>query len=98
MKSRLFLQIDIPEIVVHKADQPDAVVHFLDADGLTGQPHAEIDFLAIEAQPAAAGDHDGAMVKRVVRLRDASVQPWRGNVVPTLAIEPFYESVDFCLR
>jgi hypothetical protein len=34
------LQIDIGEIVIHKADEPDAVVDLLDADGLAGQAGA----------------------------------------------------------
>lgn len=30
-----FLQINIAEIVIHKTDEPNAVVNFLDANGLT---------------------------------------------------------------
>jgi hypothetical protein len=51
----LLLQIDIPEIIHHKTDQPDAVVNLFDADRLTGQRGAEIDLLAVQAQaPAVA--------------------------------------------
>jgi len=42
-----FLQVDVTEIVIHKADEPDAVFDFLDADGLTSQRLAQIDFLAM---------------------------------------------------
>jgi len=40
-----FLQINLAEIVIHKADQPDAVVDFFEADGLTGKRYAEVDLL-----------------------------------------------------
>jgi hypothetical protein len=63
-----FLQINIAEIVIHKTNQPDAVVDFLDTDGLTGEGNAEVDFLVIEAETSAAGDHDGAVVEWVVRF------------------------------
>ncbi len=29
-------QIDITEIVIHEAEKPDAVIDFLEADGLSG--------------------------------------------------------------
>ena len=44
------LQIDITEIVLHEADEPDAVIDFFDADGLTGQAGAEIDLLPIKTE------------------------------------------------
>ena len=66
-----FFQIDIAEIVIHEADQPDAVVDFLNADGLTGQGDAQIDLFAIKAEPAAAGDVHRSVVERVMRLRNA---------------------------
>lgn len=31
-----FLQIDIAEIIIHEADEPDAVVNLIDAHGLAG--------------------------------------------------------------
>jgi hypothetical protein len=36
------------KIIIHEADEPDAVVDFLDADGLAGQTGAEIDLLAMQ--------------------------------------------------
>ena len=56
-----FLQINIAEIVIHKADQPDAMVDFFDADGLAGEGHAEVDLLVVQAKTSAAGDHDRAV-------------------------------------
>jgi hypothetical protein len=38
---------------MHEADEPDAVVDFLDSNGLTSQTSAEIDLLAIQTQPSA---------------------------------------------
>jgi hypothetical protein len=35
-----FLQIDVTEVVIHKADESDAVIDFLNTDGLTGQTSA----------------------------------------------------------
>jgi hypothetical protein len=38
-----FLQINIAEIVIHKTDQPDAVVNFFDPDGLSDKGNAEVE-------------------------------------------------------
>src|SRR5215475_4048608 len=43
------LQIDIAKIVIHKTDQPDAVVDFFDADSLSGEGNAEVDLLVVQA-------------------------------------------------
>jgi len=45
--TRLFLQIDIIKIAIHEVDEADAVVNFLDSNGLTSQTGAETDLLAI---------------------------------------------------
>ena len=34
------LQIDIAEVVIHEADEPDAIVDFLDTDSLASQTSA----------------------------------------------------------
>ena len=67
------LQINIAEIVIHKTDQPDAVVNFFDADRLAGEGYAEVDLLVVQAKTSATGDHDGAVVERVVRIGDAEI-------------------------
>jgi hypothetical protein len=38
------LQIGIPQIIIHKAHEPDVVVHFFDSDGLSCKDLAEVDF------------------------------------------------------
>src|ERR1700732_295318 len=68
-----FLQINIAEIVIHKTDQPDAVVNFFDSDRLTGEGNAEVNLLVVEANTPAAGDDEGAIVERVVRFGDAEI-------------------------
>src|SRR5207302_10080512 len=36
------LQIEVPQIIIHKADQPYVVVNLIDADGLSSKDLAEI--------------------------------------------------------
>jgi hypothetical protein len=43
-----FLQIDVAEIVIHKADQPNTFFDFFDTDSLTSEDRAEIDFFAVK--------------------------------------------------
>src|SRR4029077_5038211 len=75
-----FLQINIAEVVIHKTNQPDAMVDFFDADGLAGEGHAEVDLLVVQAKASAAGDHDRAVVKWVMRFWDASIRTGRSRV------------------
>jgi hypothetical protein len=49
----LLLEIDIAEIVVHKADQPNAIVDLLDAKGLASEDNRDVDFLAVQAEASA---------------------------------------------
>ena len=51
-----FLQINVPKIVIHKADQPNTFFNFLDTHSLPRKDRAEIDFLAVETDASAAGD------------------------------------------
>ena len=55
--------VEVPEIVIHEADEPDVVGHLLDADALAGEDGAEIDFPSIEADSPARGDGDGFVVE-----------------------------------
>ncbi|MGH9494065.1 MAG: hypothetical protein ACRD3B_03635, partial [Candidatus Sulfotelmatobacter sp.] len=47
--------IEVSQIIIHKADQPNIVVYFFDADGLAGEDRAEIDLFAAQTQAAAMG-------------------------------------------
>jgi hypothetical protein len=67
------LQVYIAKIIVHEADEPDAVVYLFDTDSLAGQAGTEIDFLAIKAKAAAVGDHDSLVVKWVMGIGNAVI-------------------------
>jgi hypothetical protein len=52
---RARLQIEVSQIIIHKADQPDIVMNFFDADRLNGEDGAEVDLFAAEADASANG-------------------------------------------
>jgi len=86
-----FLQIDVTEIIVHKADQPNTLVDFFDAHSLTRKRSAEIDLLFEDADPSAAGNQNGPIVERIGELSDAAVSS-RGRLIDVggkLHIESF---------
>ena len=66
-------QIEVAQIIIHKAHQPNVVVHFFDADGL-------IDFLLAQTDTPATGDHDGFIVQGIVDVRQSTVGT-RGRLV-----------------
>jgi hypothetical protein len=43
------------QIIVHEGDEPNMVVHLLDADFLASECRTKVDFLPIEADAAACG-------------------------------------------
>jgi hypothetical protein len=49
------LNVEIPQIIVHKGDKPDLFAHLFDSDVLTGEHDAEIDLLPVEADAATCG-------------------------------------------
>jgi hypothetical protein len=69
----LLLKIDVTEIIVHKADQPNTIVDLFDAHGLTGERGTEIYFLFENADPSAAGDKNGPIVERIGEFSDATI-------------------------
>jgi hypothetical protein len=83
------LKIDVAEIIVHKADQPNTVVDLFDAHGLTGERGTEIYFL-FENDPTAVGHQSCAIVERVGGI---------GSGIPsTLSQELPRESVAKCAK
>jgi hypothetical protein len=56
------------QIVLHKAHQPHLVADLLDADVLAGEDRTQIDLAAPDANPAAASDRDGAVMKGVFEI------------------------------
>src|SRR5262245_49914036 len=69
----LLLQVEVSEIVMHEADEPNAVVDFLDAELLAGQHGRDVDLLAMEAEAAAGGDDTVAVVERICEFRQTIV-------------------------
>ena len=57
-----------------EADEPNAVVDFLDLDAefLTGQHDRDIDLFPVQADAAAGGDRDVAVMPGVLELRQPS--------------------------
>jgi hypothetical protein len=58
---------------MHKADEPNALVNFLDAEFLTGQHGGDVDPLAMQAVPTAGGDEHVAVVERITEFRQAVI-------------------------
>jgi hypothetical protein len=59
------LQVALPKIMVHEADEPNAPVDFLDAELSACQHGGDVDPLAMQAEPTACGDDDVAIVERI---------------------------------
>jgi hypothetical protein len=72
LQSPLF-QVDISQIIVHEADEPNAVIDFLDSKLLSGQYGGDVDLLAIDAEVAAIGDERLPVVEGIVDLRQAPI-------------------------
>src|SRR5262249_9094229 len=67
------LQIKVSQIIIHKAHQPNIVVDFSDADGLTSEDRTEVDFLTAKTDSTTTRDHDGFIVKWIVDIRQPLV-------------------------
>src|SRR5580704_7008598 len=74
-----------------KLTKPDAVVDFLDTDGLTGQTSTKIDLFAIQTQPAAVSDDDRLVVEGVAEFLNAPVRAAgrRVNLGGTFHVQSF---------
>src|SRR5260370_14546942 len=70
-----FLQIDVAEIVLHKADQPNTFFDFFDPQGLSCEDRAEINFFAVQTDASAVGDMNDAVVKRISKFWQATIPP-----------------------
>jgi hypothetical protein len=68
-----FLQIDVAEIVIHKADQPNPFFDFFQTDCLTSENRAEVNLFAVETDASAADDLDGLVVERIVQFGQATI-------------------------
>jgi hypothetical protein len=54
---------------MHEADEPNAVVDFLDTKLLSREHGGEVDPLAMQAEAAAGGDDDVAIAVRILPPR-----------------------------
>jgi hypothetical protein len=61
------LQVEVSEIIVHEAGEPNAVVDLLDAEFLAGQYGRDVDPFAMQAEASTGGDKNLAIVERIVR-------------------------------
>jgi hypothetical protein len=66
---------------MHEADEPNAAVDRLDAELLSSRHGGEVDPFAMQAEPAAGGDHLAIMERMSIRQRMVQVkqtaQPYR---------------------
>jgi hypothetical protein len=65
------LMIKKPQVVVHKAHQPDLLRDLHNADVLSGEHLAEIDLTPPDADATTGCDGDGAIVERVLQISAA---------------------------
>jgi hypothetical protein len=64
------LLIEEPQIVFHKADQPDFVADLADPDLLTCEHLAQVDLAFADADAPTGGDHDGSVMQRVLEFAE----------------------------
>ena len=70
------LIVEVSEIIVQKADEPNSIVGLFDSDGLAGEDLAEIDFVPVEADAAAGRDGDSLVMEGIVEVGQAPIWPW----------------------
>jgi len=71
------LDVKITQIVLHEADQPDAVGDLLDADQLAGEHGAQVDLAPFVADATATGDSGGPVMDRILKIFQPLVGPGR---------------------
>jgi len=68
------------QIIIHKADQPDVIVNFLDADRLAGKDGAEVNLFVAQAEAAAIGDDNDFVVEGIIDIGQSRVGTGRGLI------------------
>ena len=69
------LGIEVAEVVLHKADEPDTVRDLLDADLLAGEDGGEVDLPSFVADPPTARDQRGPIMKGILEILQAPIGP-----------------------
>ena len=64
----LLLQVDIAQIIIHEADEPNALVDLLEAKRLTGKNHGDVDLLAMQADAPAGRDENFAIMEGISQV------------------------------
>ena len=65
--------IEVAEIVVDEADEPDVLADLFDPHLLAGEHLTKIHLAAVETDPAAVGDHRGPVVERIVEFTQSLI-------------------------
>jgi hypothetical protein len=65
--------VEVSQIVLHEGGEPNALVDLFDAEFLTGQDLAKVDFPPVEADSPARRDGDDLVVEGVVELGQACI-------------------------
>ena len=74
------LQIDVSEIVVDEADEPNVGVDLAQSEALAGEDRGDDDLTAVKADGAVAGGDDVEVVEGIGELGQAGEGPGRGRV------------------
>ena len=72
--------VEVPEIVVHEADEPDLILDLFDAHPLPGKDLTEVDLPSVVADAATVGHRGRPVVERIVQLTQTAIRPGRRNV------------------
>jgi len=73
-------QVDIAQIIVDEADEPNSLVDFFNAEPLSGQDGGDVDFLSVDADTAAGDNEDVAVVEGIIEVRQAAVGAPLGEI------------------
>ncbi|HJN43180.1 MAG TPA: hypothetical protein QF572_03235 [Vicinamibacterales bacterium] len=65
--------IEVSEIVVHEADEPDVVAYLFDPDFLAGEHGAEVDLLAVVTDATLVDDGGRPVVEGIFQLAQALI-------------------------
>jgi hypothetical protein len=66
------LQVEISNIIVHEADEPNAFVDLFDAELSAGQHDGDVDLLAVHAETTAGCDDDISIVEGIGQVGKAA--------------------------
>ncbi len=72
--ARRLLQVEVTEIIVHKADEPNTVVDFLDSKSSACQHGRDVDLFAVQAEAPAGGGETLAVVEGASEVRQAKIK------------------------